>query len=71
LRPTQLPRPEGGTPHYTVGAYSPTMLPLELRGLWFLDGRKMALWSERSRVVQRDPRRERVPLNPTQTMAAR
>jgi hypothetical protein len=27
------------------------MLPLELRRLWSLDERKMALWSERSRVV--------------------
>jgi hypothetical protein len=27
------------------------MLPLDLRRLWYLDGRKMVLWSERSRVV--------------------
>jgi hypothetical protein len=27
------------------------MLPLDLRRLWYLDGRKMALWSDRSRVV--------------------
>ena len=29
-------------------AYRKDMPPLELRRLWYLDGRKMALWSDRS-----------------------
>ena len=34
-------------------AYRKDMPPLELRRLWYLDGRKMALWSEPSRRLLR------------------